>query len=110
MPDQTAEAEYELNSSIVDAYMPEDKSADAIYDVNSYAVDSWTPPNKTATLTYNIQTVGSVPGHADGTTNAESVFVAGEEGPELVARRAAAYGCTARASPSKDSPPAAAWP
>lgn len=91
MPDQTAEAEYELNSSIVDAYMPEDKSADAIYDVNSYAVDSWTPPNKTATLTYNIQTVGSVPGHADGTTNAESVFVAGEEGPELVARRAAAY-------------------
>ena len=91
MKDQTAEAEYELNSSLVDAYVPEDKSADAIYDVNSYAVDSWTPPNKTATLTYNIQTVGSVPGHADGTTNAESVFVAGEEGPELVARRAAAY-------------------
>lgn len=91
MKDQTAEAEYELNSSLVDAFIPEDKSADAIYDVNSYAVDSWTPPNKTATLTYNIQTVGSVPGHADGTTNAESVFVAGEEGPELVARRAAAY-------------------
>lgn len=91
MQDQTAEAEYELNSAEVDAYTPEDKSADAIYDVNSYAVDSWNPPDKTATLTYNIQTVGSVPGHADGTTNAESVFVAGEEGPELVARRAAAY-------------------
>lgn len=91
MPDQTAEAEYELNSAEVDAYTPEDKSADAIYDVNSYNVDSWNPPDKTATLTYNIQTVGSVPGHADGTTNAENVFVAGEEGPELVARRAAAY-------------------
>lgn len=91
MQDQTAEAEYELNSAEVDAYTPEDKSASAIYDVNSYNVDSWNPPDKTATLTYNIQTVGSVPGHADGTTNAESVFVAGEEGPELVARRAAAY-------------------
>ena len=91
MPDQTAEAEYELNSEEVDAYTPEDKNADAVYDVNSYNVDIWNPPDKTATLTYNIQTVGSVPGHADGTTNAESVFVAGEEGPELVARRAAAY-------------------
>lgn len=91
MQDQTAEAEYELNSAEVDAYTPEDKSASAIYDVNSYNVDSWNPPDKTATLTYNIQTVGSVPGHADGTTNAESVFVAGENGPELVARRAAAY-------------------
>ena len=91
MPDQTAEAEYELNSAEVDAYTPEDKIADAIYDVNSYNVDIWNPPDKTATLTYNIQTVGSVPGHADGTTNAESVFVAGEEGPELIARRAAAY-------------------
>lgn len=91
MKDQTAEAEYELNSEEVDAYTPEDKSANAIYDVNSYNVDIWNPPDKTATLTYNIQTVGSVPGHADGTTNAESVFVAGEEGPELVARRAAAY-------------------
>lgn len=91
MKDQTAEAEYELNSEEVDAYTPEDKSANAIYDVNSYNVDIWNPPDKTATLTYNIQTVGSVPGHADGTTNAENVFVAGEEGPELVARRAAAY-------------------
>lgn len=91
MQDQTAEAEYELNSTEVDAYTPEDKSADAIYDVNSYNVDTWNPPDKTATLTYNIQTSGSVPGHADGTTNAESAFIAGEEGPELIARRAAAY-------------------
>lgn len=34
---------------------------------------------------------GSVPGHAKGTTDAESLFLAGEEGPELVARPAAAY-------------------
>lgn len=33
----------------------------------------------------------SVPGHANGTTDAESLFLAGEEGPELVARPAAAY-------------------
>lgn len=91
MQDQTAEAEYLLNSAEVDAYAPEDKIADAIYDVNSYNVDTWNPPDKTATLTYNIQTSGSVPGHADGTTNAESAFIAGEEGPELIARRAAAY-------------------
>lgn len=91
MPDQTAKAEYELDSSIVDAYTPEDKSAEAIYDVDSFNVDSWNPPNKTATLTYNIQTAGSVPGHANGTTNAESLFLAGEKGPELVARPAAAY-------------------
>lgn len=32
-----------------------------------------------------------VPGHARGTTNAESLFLAGEQGPELVARPAAAY-------------------
>lgn len=32
-----------------------------------------------------------VPGHANGTTNAESLFLAGEKGPELVARPAAAY-------------------
>lgn len=91
MPDTSAEAEYELNSTIVDNYTPEDKEADAIYDVNSLAVDNWTPPNKTATLTYNITTSGSVPGHANGTTNAESLFLAGENGPELVARPAAAY-------------------
>lgn len=91
MPDQEAEAEYILNSSLVDAYQPDDKDAEAKYSVNSWAVDNWTPPNKTATLTYNITTAGSVPGHANGTTNAENVFVAGEEGPELIVSKAAAY-------------------
>lgn len=44
-----------------------------------------------ATINVKVNSSGSVPGHAKGTTNAESVFVAGERGPELVARRAAAY-------------------
>lgn len=39
----------------------------------------------------DVNSSGSVPGHANGTTSAESVFLAGEEGPELVARPAAAY-------------------
>lgn len=44
-----------------------------------------------ATISVNVASSGSVPGHALGTTNAESLFLAGEQGPELVARPAAAY-------------------
>lgn len=44
-----------------------------------------------ATIHVSVTSSGSVAGHAKGTTNAESVFVAGEQGPELVARPAAAY-------------------
>lgn len=43
------------------------------------------------TVNVRVNSSGSVPGHASGTTNAESIFLAGEEGPELVARPAAAY-------------------
>lgn len=43
------------------------------------------------TVNVNVSSSGKVPGHANGTTNAEPVFLAGEEGPELVARPAAAY-------------------
>lgn len=43
------------------------------------------------TVNVNVSSSGKVPGHANGTTNAESVFLAGEQGPELVARPAAAY-------------------
>ena len=43
------------------------------------------------TVTVNVKSSTTVPGNANGTTNAESVFIAGENGPELVARRAAAY-------------------
>lgn len=37
-----------------------------------------------ANTSINIGISGSVPGHATGTTNAEDVFVAGENGPELI--------------------------
>lgn len=44
-----------------------------------------------ATIQVSVSSSGSVAGHANGTTNAESVFLAGEQGPELVARSAATY-------------------
>ena len=37
-----------------------------------------------ANTTISIGVNGSIPGHATGTTNAEDVFIAGENGPELV--------------------------
>ncbi len=42
-----------------------------------------------ASTTVSVGT--SVPGHAKGTTNAESAFIAGEKGPELIVRHADAY-------------------
>lgn len=39
----------------------------------------------------NVSVGVSAPGHAAGTTNAEDVFVAGEEGPELIMRKVDAY-------------------
>lgn len=83
-PDKTATAEYELDSKVVDEYQPEDKLADAVYEVDSTEVDNYDPPDKTATVTYNVQTNGTVPGHATGTTYAEDMFIAGEDGPELI--------------------------
>ena len=38
-----------------------------------------------------VQQTTTVSGHAQGTTAAEAMFIAGEEGPELIARKAAAY-------------------
>lgn len=43
------------------------------------------------TVSVGVGSSGSIPGHADGTTNAESAFVAGEEGPELIMRKVDAY-------------------
>lgn len=43
------------------------------------------------TVNVKVNSSSSVPGHANGTTNAESMFLAGENGSELVARPAAAY-------------------
>ncbi len=45
----------------------------------------------TPSINIGVNTSGTVPGHANGTTNAESVFIAGEKGPELIARKAATY-------------------
>lgn len=83
-PDKTATAEYELDSEAVDKYQPEDKTADAVYEVDDTAVDNYDPPDKTATVTYKVETSGTVPGHATGTTYAEDMFIAGENGPELI--------------------------
>lgn len=43
------------------------------------------------TVRINVQQTTTAPGHARGTTYAEDFFVAGEEGPELIARPAATY-------------------
>lgn len=90
MPDKIAKAEYKLDSEEVDKYIPDDKEADAIYKVDDTAVDRYQPPDKTATVTYTAQTIGSVQleGNARGTTNAGDIFVAGEEGPELIIGKA----------------------
>lgn len=42
-------------------------------------------------ITSAVNTVVKVPANANGTLNAAPAFIAGEQGPELVARRAAAY-------------------
>ncbi len=45
-----------------------------------------------ARVSVNVNTkASSIPAHANGTTNAETLFLAGEEGPELIARPAATY-------------------
>lgn len=36
------------------------------------------------TIRVNVVQNGTIPGHATGTTNAEDIFIAGEEGPELI--------------------------
>ena len=38
-----------------------------------------------------VNSIGKVPANANGTLNAAPAFIAGEQGPELIARRAAAY-------------------
>lgn len=42
-------------------------------------------------VSVNTKTSSTIPAHANGTINAERAFIAGEEGPELIARPAAAY-------------------
>ncbi len=42
-----------------------------------------------STMNVKVNSSSSVPGHAKGTTNAENLFIAGENGPELITRPAA---------------------
>lgn len=102
--------EQEMQSTIDGMNLSEEASAAASSTINSYAnqiragktgavsaarevasavTSALSAAN--ATIHVSVTSSGSVAGHAKGTTNAESVFVAGEQGPELVARPAAAY-------------------
>lgn len=102
--------EQEMQSTIDGMNLSEEASAAASSTINSYAnqiragktgavsaarevasavTSALSAAN--ATIHVSVTSSGSVAGHAKGTTNAESVLVAGEQGPELVARPAAAY-------------------
>lgn len=102
--------EQEMQSTIDGMNLSEEASAAASSTINSYANQIRAGKNgavsaarevasavtsalssANATIHVNVTSSGSVAGHAKGTTNAESVFLAGEQGPELVARPAAAY-------------------
>lgn len=88
---------------IDDLELSNEAAANALSTVNSYAdsiragktdavaaakeiADAVTATLSTANPTLRVQVASSssVPGHAAGTTNAEDVFMAGEEGPELI--------------------------
>lgn len=102
--------EQEMQDTINGMDLSEEASAAASSTINSYANQIRAEKNgavsaarevasavtsalssANATIHVNVTSSGSVAGHAKGTTNAESVFLAGEQGPELVARPAAAY-------------------
>lgn len=102
--------EQEMQDTINGMDLSEEASAAASSTINSYANQIRAGKNgavsaarevasavtsalssANATIHVNVTSSGSVAGHAKGTTNAESVFLAGEQGPELVARPAAAY-------------------
>lgn len=102
--------EQEMQDTINGMDLSEEASAAASSTINSYANQIRAGKNgavsaarevasavtsalssANATIHVNVTSSGSVAGHAKGTTNAESVFLAGEQGPEIVARPAAAY-------------------
>lgn len=102
--------EQEMQDTINGMDLSEEASAAASSTINSYANQIRAGKNgavsaarevasavtsalssANATIHVNVTSSGSVAGHAKGTMNAESVFLAGEQGPELVARPAAAY-------------------
>lgn len=107
---QMNEYEQEMVGIIQDMDLSDEAETSATATVNSYAsailagkrgaeaaakevAGAVTAALSSANTSVNVRvsSSGSVPGHANGTINAGNVFLAGEEGPELIARSAAAY-------------------
>ncbi|MBQ9347877.1 MAG: hypothetical protein IJT94_11175, partial [Oscillibacter sp.] len=106
------ELEQRMNEAVTNMNMSGEAEASAQATINSYAqairngqgeataaakaiADGVAATLAANPITVNVK-VNQVPGttlpaHAHGTTNAESAFIAGEEGPELIARKADAY-------------------
>lgn len=101
--------EQEMNDTVANMNLDTEAAASATATINAYAssiragkanavsaaeevANAVSAAFARAKTSVNVRVnSSSVPGHANGTTNAESVFLAGENGPELVARKAAAY-------------------
>lgn len=107
---QMDELEKEMQATVQGMNLSEEAAASATSTIMSYAdqiragkvsavaaakevANAVTAALASANTTGNVKvnSSSSVPGHANGTTNAESLFLAGENGPELVARPAVAY-------------------
>ena len=106
---QMDEIEREMQSTVEGMNLDTEAAASATATINAYAnsiragkanavaaaeevANAVSAAFASAKTSVNVSVNSSgVPGHANGTTNAESLFLAGERGPELVARPAAAY-------------------
>lgn len=106
---QMDEIEQEMQSTVEGMNLDTEAAASATATINAYAnsiragkanavaaaeevANAVSAAFASAKTSVNVSVNSSgVPGHANGTTNAESLFLAGERGPELVARPAAAY-------------------
>ena len=79
MEDDAAKAAHDTIQAYVDAIR------DGVGDAESAALAVANAASKALSSTYTgSSSTATVPGHAAGTTNAEDVFIAGEEGPELI--------------------------
>lgn len=102
--------EQEMQATVQDMNLSDEAAASATATISAYAnqiragktnavaaaqevANAVTAALSSANTTVNVRvnSSGTVPGHANGTTNAESTFVAGEEGPELIMRTVDAY-------------------
>lgn len=101
--------EQEMNDTVANMNLDTEAAASATATINAYAnsiragkanavaaaeevANAVSAAFAAAKTSVNVSVNSSgVPGHAKGTTDAENVFLAGENGPELVARKAATY-------------------